>query len=738
MRLGRKPRRVNPSRSSPPATTPSRCWMADMPMARKLLLLVGVNCAMAALLLGVGAAGLANVSNRANDISRHNFRSVALLTSINAEDLQVQADVGSVALSSGPVALKTFRDRIDATDAQMDRQIADYHRTIVSSQQRDVLLQFTIWWQAYRNYRDHRLMVLATTDPVAFQTAYLGQGQLVTGRAMAALATLLSIEQTNGKNAAEAARSTYHTALNTMITTLVVGLSAALLLARRLTRLIVRPVHLVADVLSAVASGDLTRDARVDQRDELGQMARALSIATHSMREGVQTLHAQQEMLQHAAFSDVLTGLPNRAYFLDRLEESIARAKRQPEYHFAVLLLDLDGFKIVNDSLGHPAGDALLVEAARRIKASLRQHDVGSRFGGDEFAVLIDGTDNDSPRAVAQRLQAALSAPVHLVGNDVVVSASIGITVSTAECPTAEEVIRDADIAMYSAKAREKGTHAVFDTAMHARVVDRMQTEAQLRQALERNELEVHYQPIMDLRTDRPAGFEALIRWRHPQRGLLLPCDFLAVAEETGLILPIGRWLLDVATRQLQRWHREHDTPELRMSINLSHRQFWRGCLLKDLDEVVQTAGLDPRSLVIEVTEGVIMHDVKLARIMLDRLHELGVGLHIDDFGTGYSSLEALHRLRIDALKIDRSFVAPLGVDRKSEELTRTIVVMGTNLGLDLVAEGIETTEQLDHLRRLGCRYGQGYFFSRPVAAGDADRFLAGMRDLVIGPLSRD
>ena len=212
----------------------------------------------------------------------------------------------------------------------------------------------------------------------------------------------------------------------------------------------------------------------------------------------------------------------------------------------------------------------------------------------------------------------------------------------------------------------------------------------------------------------------------------------LPISEETGLILPIGRWLLDVATRQLQRWHREHDTPELRMSINLSHRQFWRGCLLKDLDEVVQTAGLDPRSLVIEVTEGVIMHDVKLARIMLDRLHELGVGLHIDDFGTGYSSLEALHRLRIDALKIDRSFVAPLGVDRKSEELTRTIVVMGTNLGLDLVAEGIETTEQLDHLRRLGCRYGQGYFFSRPVAAGDADRFLAGMRDLVIGPLSRD
>jgi diguanylate cyclase (GGDEF)-like protein len=629
-----------------------------------------------------------------------------------------------MALSSGPVALATFRDRIDATDARMDRQIADYRKSVVSGQQRDVLLQFTVWWQAYRNYRDHRLMVLARTDPVAFQTAYLGQAQLVTGRAMAALATLLRYEQTNGRHAAEAARSTYRTALSVMITTLVVGLSAALLLARRLAQLIVRPVHLVAEVLAAVAGGDLTREAHVDQRDELGQMARALSIATYSMREGVETLHAQQEMLQHAAFSDGLTGLPNRTYFLDRIEEAIARVGRQPEYRFAVLLLDLDGFKIVNDSLGHMVGDELLNEVARRIKASLRQHDLASRFGGDEFAVLIDGTDGDQPRQVAERMQAALCAPVHLAGNDIVVSASIGIAVSTAGYPSAEDVIRDADIAMYSAKSREKGTHAVFDAAMHARVVDRMQTEAQLRQALERNELEVYYQPIIDLHTGGPAGFEALIRWRHPDRGLLLPGDFLAVAEESGLILPIGRWLLDVASRQLQRWRGEHAASDLRMSINVSHRQFWRGCLLEDLDEVLRTTGLDPRSLVIEVTESVVMHDVKLARITLDRLHEIGVGLHIDDFGTGYSSLEALHHLRIDALKIDRSFVTALGVDRKGEELTRTIVVMGSNLGLDLVAEGIETAEQLDHLRLLGCGYGQGYWFSRPLAAGDADRFL--------------
>jgi diguanylate cyclase (GGDEF)-like protein len=710
------------------SATPGRLRVgraADLPMAGKLLLLVGVCCAMTALVLGVGAVGLASVSRRADDISRHNVRSAALLASINSAALRVQADVGSVGVSPAPVARQVFRDRIRATEVEMDHQIAEYRATIATVQQRQALLRFTVWWQSYRNYRDHRLLVLADTDPVAFQTSYLGQAQLISDRAMKALDELLRYEQANGQRAAQAARSTYRTALAVMVSTMVIGLAIALLLARWISGLIVRPVRLVADVLSSVAAGDLTREAEVAQRDEVGQMALALTTATRSMRSTVQELRRQEDLLRHAALYDQLTGLPNRTYFLERLERAIGESTRDPGYHFAMLLLDLDGFKIVNDSLGHLAGDELLVRVAERITVDLRPVDVAARFGGDEFAVLLDGVEDlATPAAVAERLHTLLAAPFQLAEQEVVVSASIGIAPGGADYASAEDLIRDADIAMYSAKSREKGTNAVFDAVMRTRAVERMRTEAELRQALERGELEVYYQPIMDLGTGRLAAFETLIRWRHPGRGLTSPREFLPIAEESGLVLPIGRWLLDETCQQLRRWRDEYRADHVRVTVNVSNREFWRGTLLDDLTGSLAEAGLTPGCLAIEVTEGVIMHDVGLARKILNELHDLGVGLHIDDFGTGYSSLEALHNLRIDALKIDRSFVAPLGVDRKSDELARTIVVMGTNLGLDLIAEGIETTAQLDHVRRLGCGYGQGYWFSRPVPATEAAAFF--------------
>jgi EAL domain-containing protein (putative c-di-GMP-specific phosphodiesterase class I) len=273
---------------------------------------------------------------------------------------------------------------------------------------------------------------------------------------------------------------------------------------------------------------------------------------------------------------------------------------------------------------------------------------------------------------------------------------------------------------MYSSKARGKGAHVVFNTSMHAKAVDRLRTEAELRRALELGEFEVHYQPIVQLQTGQVAGFEALLRWRHPVRGSVSPGDFLDIAEESGLIVPIGRWVLQEACRQLREWQNAGVVPDrTQVSVNVSNRQFWHGRLLEDVVDCLVATNLEPRSLVVEMTEGVIMHDVKLARRMLAELRELGVELHIDDFGTGYSSLGALHQLSIDALKIDRSFVTPLGTDPRSGELARTIVLMGANLGLAVIAEGIETVEQRDYLRDAGCPYGQGYWFSRPVPAAE-------------------
>jgi len=317
-----------------------------------------------------------------------------------------------------------------------------------------------------------------------------------------------------------------------------------------------------------------------------------------------------------------------------------------------------------------------------------------------------------------------LGQPCVIDGQDIVVTASIGVALSSGRYEQPQDVIRDADIAMYSAKNREKGTHAVFDVSMGAQAHSRLRTEGELRRAIEQEELELHYQPIVALDSGRIAAFEALIRWRHPDRGLIPPGDFLPIAEECGLMLPIGRWVLEEACRQLGAWRRLGVADDVRMSVNVSNRQFWHGHLVEDLTECLTAAGIAAQDIGIEITEGVIMHDVKLARSVLDALHDLGASLHIDDFGTGYSSLEALHHLPIDALKIDRSFVTGLGTDQRSEELARAIIAMGTSLGMELVAEGIETEDHRDRLRDLGCTYGQGYWIARPMPAAAAANAL--------------
>jgi diguanylate cyclase (GGDEF)-like protein len=459
-------------------------------------------------------------------------------------------------------------------------------------------------------------------------------------------------------------------------------------------------------------------------REMMNQWAALVTIALDH-ESAVESLREQEERMRHAALYDELTGLANRTLFVDRLGRAIARTARTGSA-FAVLLLDLDGFKRVNDSLGHLVGDQLLVEAGRRLSGVLRGSDLAARFGGDEFAILLeDVTEGDGPATVANRLHRALQEPCTLGGQQVVVSASIGIAHSSAGYEQAEDLIRDADIAMYWAKSREKGTHAEFDVRMHQQAVRRLTVEAELRRGLDRGELELHYQPIVELDTGRAVSVEALIRWRHPERGLVAPGDFLPIAEDSGLMPAIGGWVLRQACLQLARWHRTLGGPRPHVSVNVSNRQFWHGHLTRDIEQCLASAGLAPEHLAVEITEGVIMHDIRLAQRQLEELHDLGIELHIDDFGTGYSSLDVLHQLPIDVLKIDRSFVSRIGSGPKSRELVRTIVTMGANLGLALVAEGIETAEQESEVRALGCAYGQGYLFCRPLPGAEVEAYLA-------------
>lgn len=433
-----------------------------------------------------------------------------------------------------------------------------------------------------------------------------------------------------------------------------------------------------------------------------------------------------EEQLVHQALYDSLTGLPNRALFLDRLSQSIVYARRSPGYQYAVLWLDLDGFKVVNDSLGHQVGDRLLIKVAERVSTHLRAADTAARFGGDEFAVLLHDVANmGAVDQIVRRLQDDLGRPYDLDGVEVVVTASMGISNSSHGYEKAEDVLRDADIAMYRAKSAGRAGHATFDESMYAGAISRLQTETALRQAIELGQLELHYQPIVALRDGSLRAMEALVRWRHPTKGLMSPAEFLPVAEESGLVVPMGGWVQMEACRQLFAWKSAGIvSSDLRVSINLSHREFWNPNLLSQVDNVLFTTGAPAEWVSFEITEGVIMHSLEKALAVLGELHARGIQIHIDDFGTGYSSLEALHRLPIDALKIDRSFVANLS-DDKSTELVRTIVQLGRNLEVDVIAEGIETPAQQHALAALGCPLGQGYWFSVPVPAARLGELLS-------------
>ncbi len=481
-----------------------------------------------------------------------------------------------------------------------------------------------------------------------------------------------------------------------------------------------------SEELNAYLSKDL--EARTTDLERANaELSREVDVRRRAEENLARALEAERELekqMRHQAFHDPLTNLANRARFTDRLDHALQRAARTNN-GLAIIFMDIDDFKSVNDSLGHPVGDKLLIDVARRLEGNLRPGDTAARFGGDEFAVLLEDVGVAGEASiVAERITESLRTPLVLNEKEVFVRASMGIA-SGAGDDSADELLRRADVAMYVAKSDGKGRFAVYDAAMERSIVGRLELASELQRAVERDEFVLHYQPSIILDSGRIAGVEALLRWRHPARGLMPPADFVPVAEETGLILPIGRWVVREACMQARRWQQSFASdPPLTMAVNISARQVHQPGLLDVVSEALRDSGIDPGTLVLEITESLMMQDADLAITRLNELKQLGVRLAIDDFGTGYSSLSYLRRFPVDILKIDKSFVDGVSHKGKEQELAQSIIELGQTLHLEIVAEGVEHPEQLGWLQSRHCNLGQGFLFSEPIAAADLTTML--------------
>ncbi|HEY4954555.1 MAG TPA: EAL domain-containing protein [Gemmatimonadaceae bacterium] len=479
-------------------------------------------------------------------------------------------------------------------------------------------------------------------------------------------------------------------------------------------------------VIGTICAVDPAEHAWTPQEIEsLADLAEGL-VTEIELRSDLTVKRETQEHLLYSTLHDALTGLPNRSLFTERLRHSMHRNVRHPDDMFAVLFLDLDRFKDVNDNLGHFAGDELLRAVARRLEVCIRPEDTVARLSGDEFAILLESINETSDAGrVAERIEEALSFPINLAGAEVTTSASVGIVTSTMSHDQPEQLLRSADMAMYRAKAAGRARYEMFDRTMHSDALARLQLETDLRRAVEQGEFRLHYQPLVSLRTGHITGLEALIRWEHPVRGLVQPSDFIPIAEETGLIVRIGRWVLTEACRQLKAWQGAHPRPEpLSISVNLSVKQFSQPDLIDQLARAVRTTGIPPESLRLEITEAALIDKGGAAMAVLTQIKHLGAQIYLDDFGTGYSSLIYLHRLPIDAIKIDRELVSTMDTDERNLRLVRTILTFAQIIGVRTEAEGISTAEQLRELRALKCEHGQGFLFSAAIPHDAVDEVL--------------
>ena len=464
------------------------------------------------------------------------------------------------------------------------------------------------------------------------------------------------------------------------------------------------------------------------ERQALVAIAETARAELELRRELAVSDDAREDLRAHA-MRDGLTALPTRALFLDRLAHAVERAKRHPDFHFAVLSLDLDRFKAVNNSLGTEAGDAVLIEVARRLGTCVRGEDMVARSSGDEFAILLESiSDHSDGGRVAERVSRALATPVVTSQGEVFTSASIGIVLSSSGLDAPPTLLQHAGIAMSRAKAAGRARYEMYDPAMQERATRRLRMETDLRRAIARSEFELYYQPLISLGSGQITELEALLRWRHPERGMIPPLDFIPLAEETGLIVPIGNWVLEEACRQMREWHQrfpaQDGSPQLSVSVNVSVKQFAQPHFVCQVAQVIAKNELDPRCLKLEITESFAIENPELTRRILEELRATGVGIYLDDFGTGYSSLAYLHQLPLDAIKIDRSFVMGMDEGTTQLQLVHTVRSLARSIGVLAVAEGVETKEQLAALRELGCESAQGYYFSRPVSATDVGELL--------------
>ena len=478
----------------------------------------------------------------------------------------------------------------------------------------------------------------------------------------------------------------------------------------------------VDDVKKTVEKAKAAERERAEQAEE---HVNELQHYVAELERSSEALQESHENFRHAAYHDALTGLPNRNYFIDTLKELLHASRENTESNFAVLFLDLKSFKTINDSLGHSLGDRLIKDVARRLEGLVREDDMVGRFSGDKFGIILsDLLSREEATAFADRLAKRLAEPYTLDGRQVFTSAKIGIAYGNSKYPEAEDILRDADIAMYYAKDNEEN-YVIFDQKMHIRAVTRLQLETDLRFAIERNEFELYYQPIISLETATLEGFEALVRWNHPQRGLVPPNEFIPISESTGLIIPMTVQILHSACSQVVKWQNKYGSARpLSVAVNLSGKHFGHPALVEQIKTVIAETGIDAASLKLELTESAVMDNAETAILMLKQIKETGVRISIDDFGTGYSSLSYLHRFPIDLLKVDRSFVSAMEENTENGEIVRTVIALAKALNLKVVAEGIESIHQFHQLRILGCEYGQGYLFSKPLPVADIERLL--------------
>ncbi|MGL5081867.1 MAG: putative bifunctional diguanylate cyclase/phosphodiesterase [Microcoleaceae cyanobacterium] len=463
----------------------------------------------------------------------------------------------------------------------------------------------------------------------------------------------------------------------------------------------------------------------IDFRDLEATIKKTLSFV-QKIRDKQHQLEQVKAQLEYDAVHDALTGLPNRTWLIHLLQHSLSLAQRNPNYLYAVLFIDLDRFKVVNDGLGHSFGDYLLQEVAERLKSCIRISDTVARFGGDEFVILLeDLTDIHDVLRIVQRIQEQLAKPFQLNGYEVHTGASIGIVFSTVQYQAPEEVLRDADAAMYRAKSQGKGQYVIFDPAIQASAMERLQFENDLRRAIDQEDFCLHYQPIVEIGTGRLSSFEALARWPTPNQGTISPLKFIPVAEETGLITPLGWWVFQEACRQLRSWQKNFPRKEpLMLNINLSAIQLKQADLVKNVKAILEATELSGNSIKLEITESCLLENINAQVQILQQLRDLGIQLCIDDFGTGYSSLSRLHEFPIDTLKIDRAFIKRMETDAGSLEMVKMIVTLAHSLGMNVVAEGVETETQLQRLAELGCEFAQGYLLAQPVESTIAEEFL--------------